>query len=161
MQIRHAKIEDLYEIMRVYRAAKQYMDDTGNETQWKVGYPSEEMIREDIAEQRLFVITENETVHAAFFFAIGEDPTYLRIYEGEWKRDGEYGVIHRVGSDGAVRGVMRSIVAFCYERIANLRIDTHENNGTMRHVLEALGFARCGIIYLLNGDARIAYQLCE
>ena len=38
-------------------------------------------------------------------------------------------------------------------------IDTHEKNKTMQHVVEKLGFKRCGIIYIEDGTPRIAYQL--
>ena len=41
----------------------------------------------------------------------------------------------------------------------NLRIDTHRDNVIMRHVIDLYGFTYCGIIYLLNGDERLAYQL--
>ena len=93
MQIRKAEYLDVSEIMRVYRAAKAYMDATGNETQWDVGYPSEEMVRQDIAEQTLYVVTENGEVHAVFYFFVGEDETYRIIEQGEWKSSDTYGVI--------------------------------------------------------------------
>ena len=159
MKIRCARKEELDEILRVYRAAKRYMDETGNPTQWEEGYPFPEMLCADIESGDLYVLAD-DTVHAVFYFALGEDETYQQIYEGAWKNDASYAVIHRVGSDGTARGVMREIVAFCKERSSNIRIDTHENNQTMQHVLEKLGFDRCGIIYLPNGDPRIAYQLC-
>ena len=158
MQIRLAEYSDLDRILLVYEKAKQYMDRSGNPNQWKVGYPPESMLRDDILKRQLFVVTEENTVHAVFFFAIGEDETYKRIYEGDWKSDTPYGVIHRVGSDGEMRGVMRAVVDFCSHRIEHLRIDTHDDNKTMQHVLEKLGFVRCGIIYLPTGAPRIAYQ---
>ena len=160
MEIRLAEFADLEAVMRVYRKAKQYMDESGNPTQWDVGYPSEDMVRADILDRQLYVLTDQNTVHAVFFFALGEDETYRKIYEGAWKSDAPYAVIHRVGSDGELRGVMRAIVDFCKKTIQNLRIDTHEDNKTMQHVLEKLGFIRCGIIYLPDGAPRIAYQLC-
>ena len=159
MEIRHAQTQDLNEIMRVYRTAKAYMDATGNATQWQNGYPQEALVREDIRAAKLYVITEAERICAAFYFSIGADATYATIYSGAWKNDLPYGVIHRFASDGSLRGVMRACVAFCQREISTLRIDTHENNLTMQNALERLGFERCGIIYLENGDSRIAYQL--
>lgn len=159
MKIRRAEQSELTEILRVYRAAKAYMDATGNETQWEVGYPSEAMVRKDISEGKLFVVTEGGKVHAAFYFSVGEDETYRVIEQGEWKNDMPYGVIHRVGSDGVLHGVVRECVGFCKQTIPNLRIDTHENNKTMQNALERIGFERCGVIRLQNGDPRIAYQL--
>lgn len=42
--------------------------------------------------------------------------------------------------------------------------DTHPNNKAMQHVLESNGFARCGLIQLLDRPSdttRIAYQRHE
>ena len=160
MEIRAARAGDLAEIMRVYRVAKAYMNSTGNSTQWKDGYPQKELVKEDISAQKLYVILDEDRICAAFCFSIGPDATYAKIYDGDWKNDCVYGVIHRVASDGTIRGVMKRCVAFCQRQIPNLRIDTHENNLTMQNALQRLGFVRCGTIYLENGDARIAYQLC-
>jgi len=41
---------------------------------------------------------------------------------------------------------------------ANIRIDTHKDNRIMQHNIEKHGFTYCGIIYLANGDERLAYQ---
>lgn len=38
------------------------------------------------------------------------------------------------------------------------RVDTHGDNVIMRRCIERAGFVYCGIIYLLNGDPRLAYQ---
>ena len=160
MEIRTARVGDLTEIMRVYRAAKAYMDSTGNSTQWKDGYPQQSLVEADISSQKLYVILDDDRICAAFYFSIGPDVTYAKIYDGAWRSDSIYGVIHRVASDGTMRGVMKHCVAFCQGQIPNLRIDTHENNLTMQNALHKLGFVRCGTIYLENGDARIAYQLC-
>ena len=160
MEIRHAQKQDLADIIRVYRAAKAYMDATGNATQWQEGYPSEEMVEQDISNRKLYVLADEERVSAVFYFSVEDDPTYRRIYDGVWRSDAPYGVIHRVASDGSAKGVMHSCVAFCRERIGNLRIDTHENNLTMQRALEREGFLRCGVIYLENGESRIAYQFC-
>ena len=40
MTIRHAKLEDIDEMLRIYRLAKEYMDKSGNPTQWKPGHPN-------------------------------------------------------------------------------------------------------------------------
>jgi RimJ/RimL family protein N-acetyltransferase len=40
----------------------------------------------------------------------------------------------------------------------SLRIDTHRGNVVMRRMLEKNGFRFCGVIYLENGDERVAYE---
>ena len=47
---------------------------------------------------------------------------------------------------------------FCEKKVPYLRADTHFDNHTMQHLLEKNSFERRGIIYLKNGDPRIAYQ---
>ncbi len=48
---------------------------------------------------------------------------------------------------------------YCKAYSNNIRIDTHKDNKVMQHVLARNGFKRCGIIFLLNGDPRVAFQL--
>ena len=53
------------------------------------------------------------------------------------------------------------IMNFCFSHDANIRIDTHKDNRIMQHNIEKHGFTYCGIIYLANGDERLAYQKLE
>ena len=54
---------------------------------------------------------------------------------------------------------MIDIIAWSREREHNLRIDTHRDNHIMQHCIRKAGFQYCGIIYLANGDERLAYQM--
>ncbi len=156
--IRLAKYEDLDAIMQIYAIAKKYMVENGNATQWRASYPSREMLKNDIQNQQLFVYAESNIIHGVFAFIIGQEETYVTIEDGSWKNDAPYGTIHRIASDGAVRGVFSRCLDFCKEHITNLRIDTHHDNHTMRHLIEKHGFEKCGIIYVQDGTRRIAYQ---
>lgn len=156
--IRLAKNEDLDTIVALYAIARKYMSDNGNATQWADSYPDREMLEKDIRREQLFVYAEGDKVHGAFAFIIGPDKTYSQIENGSWKNDDLYGTIHRVASDGAVKGVFVRCLEFCKKKISNLRIDTHHDNRTMRHLVEKNGFERCGIIYVQDGTPRIAYQ---
>ena len=84
MEIRHAQKQDFADIIRVYRAAKAYMDATGNATQWQEGYPSEEMVEQDISNRKLYILADEERVSAVFYFSVEDDPTYRRIYDGSF-----------------------------------------------------------------------------
>ena len=53
---------------------------------------------------------------------------------------------------------MDAVLNFCYRHCDNIRIDTHRDNTIMRHCLLKAGFAYCGIIYLANGDERLAFH---
>ncbi len=159
MNIRNAQMTDLPEIMAVYAQARKYMAENGNAVQWGTAYPSEDLIKEDIQLGRCCVGTDSYgKIHFVFAFIIGEDPTYLRIEQGAWLNNSPYGTIHRLGSDGARKGCFAECLTFCLNRISNLRADTHRNNLTMQHLLEKYGFRRCGIIYVMDGSERLAYQ---
>ena len=159
MIIRKAKLEDIDEMLRIYRLAKEYMDKSGNPTQWKPGHPGREILEADIANGTSYVCEENGQLHAAFAFIIGEDPTYQVIEEGAWSDASTYGTIHRLASDGQVKGIFTTCLSFCRNICPHLRADTHHDNLTMQHLLEKNGFKRCGIIHIADGSPRIAYEL--
>ena len=92
-------------------------------------------------------------------FIIGEDPTYQIIENGAWLDNTQpYGTIHRIASNGQTQGVFNMVLDWCTAHCSNIRIDTHEKNIPMQRCLAKNGFVRCGVIYLEDGDPRIAYQ---
>ena len=62
MTIRHAKPEDIDEMLRIYRLAKEYMDKSGNLTQWKPGHPNRAVLEADIAKGNSYVCEEDGPV---------------------------------------------------------------------------------------------------
>lgn len=164
--IRLASYGDMKAIEGIYEKARKYMEDAGNPTQWGKNHPTAELLEEDIKKERLYVDTtepedpeiEGEIIHGVFAFILGEDKTYTYIENGMWLNEKPYGTIHRIAGDGEVKGVFGRCFEFCRLQINNLRIDTHENNYTMRHLIEKYGFKKCGIVYMEDGSPRIAYQ---
>ena len=154
--------EDAEAIMSVFAAAKAIMRASGNMNQWKEGYPSLESVQADIDRNGSFVVEDNGRVVAYFAFLESPEPTYARIYEGEWLDDSRpYHVIHRIASYPDAHGIFQSIMTFCLAVEPNIRIDTHRDNRIMRHVITQSKFTYCGIIYLASGDERLAYQLIK
>lgn len=156
--IRKAIQADLDDIFKVIQAARARMRAGGNLTQWENGYP-EKVLEEDIGGGNLYVLCgEDGAIHAAFAFLLGEEPSYAHIEDGGWASDAPYGTIHRLGSDGVVKGAFAQCLDFCKGLSPYVRADTHEDNGAMRHLLEKHGFCRRGIVYY-DGSPRIAYDL--
>lgn len=153
-----AKEADLPRILEIYDIAKAYMRANGNPNQWNGAYPDPETLRIDIEKQRLYVYKKDGCIHGVFMLLLEEEPTYAYIEDGSWREERPYGTIHRLAGDGEVRGLFAKCVAFCEKKVPYLRADTHFDNHTMQHLLEKNGFERRGIIYLKNGDPRIAYQ---
>ena len=157
--IREAKSTDMAAIMQVMDAAKNIMRQSGNMHQWGDGYPSEAVISSDIEKKGGFVIEEANKVVGYFAFLPSPEPTYSKIYDGNWLDDEKpYHVIHRIASLPDAHGIFSSIMDFCFASESNIRIDTHRDNKIMRHNIEKHGFTYCGIIYLANSDERLAYQ---
>lgn len=156
-QIVLTKEEDLSAVMAIYDKARLFMRQTGNLHQWNNGYPTREIIKEDIALKQSYIIKKNNTILAVFTFINGHDDTYDYI-EGSWLNDEKYGVIHRIGSNQIEKGMLKVAIDYCLQFVNNLRIDTHKDNKVMQHLLEKEGFTKCGIIYLKDGNPRIAYQ---
>ena len=155
--IRLAEMADLPAILPIYEAARRYMRESGNPTQWGDSNPPRATLEEDIRLRQLYVDIQNNTIHGAFAFILGEEPTYAHI-EGAWLNDAPYGTIHRIAGDGTVKGIFARCIDFCKAKTGELRIDTHENNRTMRHLIVKHGFQECGIIHIADGTPRIAFQ---
>lgn len=158
MNIRKAKREELTRIEEIYAAARVFMREQGNPDQWKNQYPTRELIAQDIEKERLYACEQDGEILGVFYFALGEDPTYLLIEDGKWLSDDPYGVIHRIAVAARGRGVAAFCFEHCFSICPNIRIDTHRDNLPMQRALQKNGFVRCGIIHLENGEERIAYQ---
>lgn len=157
--IRHTCREDIPSIMKIYEAAKKIMRKDGNMNQWINGYPSKEILEEDIRRNVSYVVTQNKLIVATFACIPGEDPTYKKIYEGRWLNSIlDYVTIHRLGSLPEYHGIAISVFDFVSKLAPSIRIDTHQDNHIMKEILVKNGFTYCGIIFLANNDKRLAYQ---
>lgn len=156
--IRKATIEDLDQILDIYAAARDFMRQNGNPHQWGEAYPPLELIKADIEKGQLYVCSKDGQTVGVFCFFCGTEPDYREIYEGEWLRGGESGIIHRIAVLRRSRGIAERCFDYAFQRCRNIKIDTHRCNIPMQRCLEKNGFTRCGIIYLQDGTERIAYQ---
>lgn len=177
LTVRPATEADLPALPPLFEAARAIMRSDGNLHQWVNGYPGLDAVREDIARGGGFVL---ELAHGGLvlkedapgpgqtapcasrivgYFALlpSPEPTYGRI-DGAWLTDGPYGVIHRIASYPDVHGVFGAIIGFAAARYPHLRIDTHRDNRIMQHLVLKHGFTYCGIIWLLSGDERLAFE---
>lgn len=155
-QIRKAVWADFDRILEIYRIAREFMAKTGNPTQWGTHYPPVSMLEGDIPAGNLYVV-EDDLIHGVFAYFTEPDPTYGYIEDGAWLDHSPYGTIHRVAGDGS-GGIFTAVLQFAMEQNPHVRIDTHADNKVMQHVLEKHGFQRTGIIYLEDGDPRIAFE---
>lgn len=158
--IRKSLIEDLADILCLRDEAREYMRKNGNLHQWPVGYPHKDTFISDIESGNSYIVENSNGIPVGTFaFLPCPEPTYQTIYKGKWlAEDLPYYVIHRIASKSSEHGIMEAVLEFCFSKTDNIRIDTHDDNKTMQHILLKNGFTYCGIIYLKNGDERLAYQ---
>lgn len=167
MEIRRTEERDLEYVMPIFDEARATIAQLGID-QWQNGYPSEEVVLADIGKDQSYVCDLDGRICGTFAVLENGEPTYDKIYDGHWltgddSRD--YIAIHRVAISVSSRGsgLSGGIIAYAADLAQkkgrkSLRIDTHRGNAVMRRMLEKNGFAYCGIIYLENGDERVAYE---
>ena len=167
MTIRKSNDKDISRLCEIFDEARSTIAKLGID-QWQDGYPSKQVIDEDIKLSRSYVIETDGQIYGTFVLVEDGEITYDKIYEGHWLTGDScqsYIAIHRVAISVEKRGsgISGNIVAFASNRAkelgrSSLRIDTHEGNAVMRRMLEKNGFEYCGIIYLQSGDKRVAYE---
>lgn len=156
--IRKSTFADIPHMREIFAHARQFMAETGNPNQWTNDYPSEEFLHADIESGDSYVCISGHKIVATFLLRGGIDPTYRNIYEGAWKNEEPYATIHRIASNGEVKGILHVAIQFALQEYNNIRIDTHRDNIVMQNAIRKEGFLYCGIIHCWSGDERLAYQ---
>ena len=165
MTIRLAEKKDIDRIMQIISDARESIGRLGID-QWQYGYPTRDIVKEDVLLERGFVVIDDENkICATFALMFNGEPTYKKIYCGAWISDGEYLALHRIAinSDHRGKGIAEEIIKFLCEisnekGYSSVRVDTHHGNIPMRKMLEKNGFEYCGTIRLLDGQERVAYE---
>ena len=161
--VREATMQDLPRCMEIYRVAQRFMVKAGNPNQWQVGFPTEEMIARDIEGHHLMVWTDEDGVpQGAFAYLPGHDPDYAKIYEGMWRDNGYYRVVHRFATAQQGRGIGSAMMRWALDEAKAegmaVRIDTHRDNIPMQGLIRSCGFVYCGIVHIRrNGEERLAF----
>ncbi len=158
MEIRRAIVNDYPIILTLYEKARLFMAEHQNPHQWGTSRPSKEEIYLDIEKGQHYVCIEEDQIVATFFYSLGQDKTYDNIYNGQWLCEEPYGVVHRITSDGSVKGAASFCLQWAFDQCKNLRIDTHKDNYIMQNLLKKNGFHYCGIIICEDNTERLAYQ---
>ena len=85
---------------------------------------------------------------SCLFYKMGQDFSYKKIYDGKWRNESPYGVVHRLASKTTQKGCASFCLSWALEQCGNLKIDTHRDNKVMQNLLKKNGFSYCGIICL-------------
>lgn len=164
MIFRHAVKSDINDIMKIIGQAQAYLKELGID-QWQNNYPNQETILNDMERSNSYVLLKDNHIVATVAVSFDGEKTYDRIYEGQWISHKEYAVIHRIAVENDHKGsglssiIIKKIEKLCLKAgIMSIKVDTHEENISMQSLLKKNDFKYCGIIYLENGNKRIAYE---
>ena len=164
--IRPSTMVDVDSIVNILSEARTTIASLGID-QWQNGYPSKDVVLDDIRKERSYVVVgKDDRICGTFALIKDGEPTYRKIYEGSWLTgESPYVALHRIAIAKAFRGqgLAEEIIRFLEQtghacRASGVRVDTHTGNIPMRKMLERNGFSYCGIIYLSDGQKRVAYE---
>lgn len=80
MNIRLADISDKDRIFEIYEYARAYMKAHGNPHQWGDNRPEKSLTKDDIKNQRCYVMEDEGHIFACFVFTIG----FEKVYEAKF-----------------------------------------------------------------------------
>ncbi len=150
--------------MTIIKQAQQFLKEN-NVDQWQGDYPNTETIINDVAQKIGYVLVHNEKIVGTVAVSFDGEETYNTIYDGKWKSNEKYAVVHRIAIHNDCRGmdlattILKNIEQMCLrEGIHSIKIDTHKKNLAMQKLMQKNNFEYCGIIYLADGSERIAFE---
>ena len=150
-----AKITDLDIIMDMIEKGREHIH-TYNIPQWINGYPSRNTILEDINLNRGYVLMQDNEI-VAYFVLLEHDPCYDKI-DGNWLCDDKYIAVHRTVTKYFNSGLGSKMFSEIKKEYDHIRVDTHDGNISMNKCLLKNGFKYCGVIYIVDGSPRNAYE---
>ena len=165
MLIRRATTNDIGAIMTIVHSAQRALAELGID-QWQDGYPSEDVILEDVSRGVGYVAYALDgTVLGYEAVVVTGEEAYAQLPDEVWHTPNEYVVVHRICVSGECRrqGVALKLISFACEHaqqhnIEAFRIDTHKGNTRMLSLLNKLGFEYVGIVHYDSGE-RMAFDL--
>lgn len=166
LALRYTKLEDIERVMEIIKQAQQYFKEKGI-NQWQNGYPNAKVIENDIKNGHSFVLIKNNKIVGTIAISFEGEATYNKIFEGDWKSNDNYAVIHRIAVDQELKGIglssemIKQTELMCNKKsVRSIKVDTHEDNQAMQRSLIKNGFDYCGVIYLADGSKRVAFEKC-
>lgn len=156
MYIKKAQLQDYERIMKILKDGRNQLAEKGID-QWQGDYPNPQHVKEDVKNGYAYLVhsDDDETV-GTFTILPAPDHAYDEL-DGDWLKDTDhYLTIHRVAihSDHAGKGyasqLFESVIDYIKTNrtdIESIRIDTHEDNKAMQHLITKSGFQRVGTLH--------------
>lgn len=167
MKIRQTSWVDLPILMDMFDYGRKLQRQLGNVYQWQNGDPSQAVLEADIQSGHSYVCVTDEaeepllpkgTIVATFYLLQDHNPLFDTLTNGDWLSHDPYVTIHRMCTNGKLKGASQYCMRWVLDHYSNIRIYTHETNKPMIHVIQKFGFSFCGHIFPADGEARNAYH---
>jgi ribosomal protein S18 acetylase RimI-like enzyme len=165
--IRQANLKDLDAIWQLRVETTELLKQR-KINQWQYTLPSIETFKNDLFLGHFYVYEKDSNLLGMIAIKPGVEPTYLKIFDGNWIIEKPYLTIHRLAVKKSQLGlkVSEELIAFAeYLALKNnihyIRIDTHKDNRFAIKLFENHGFILRGYILLndLEGDPhRLAFD---
>lgn len=155
LNFRKAVMEDLPEILLLYKAVVQNMISSGI-NQWSDEYPNREVLYEDIAKSELVVATFDKKIVSAFVVNEFADEDY---YKAAWQYpDLRWCVVHRlcVSPHYHRQGIATAVMQYVEESAKlqgyeSIHLDTFSGNPKALSLYHKLSFVDVGEVYWTRG----------
>ncbi|QIL46427.1 GNAT family N-acetyltransferase [Vagococcus coleopterorum] len=163
MEFLKAKETDKQEILDIFQQGVAYFKNLGVD-QWQDGYPSMAVVESDIKLGQCYIAKEQEQIRGVIVVTAVPESDYEQLNKGAWRYDEPYTAIHRlaINKDFPAQGLSQKLLAYAEEITVGLgrqviRVDTHEDNKGMQHILKKQGYQLIGDLTLSDdGGERIA-----
>ncbi len=162
LNIRKLSSKDINKVMEIIDLCKQNLKKMGID-QWQKGYPNIMTIETDLKLDHAYVLEDNNVIIGYFVLQTTIDENYNNI-DGSWLSNSEYSAIHRIAINPTLNN--QGYGSFIFKEAEKLsldlkrnfiRVDTGFDNKTMHHVLDKMGYFKCGIVQVSDG-LRYAYE---
>ena len=158
MELIRAAERDADELLAFYRHVADTMEEKGLQ-QWHWGrYPTEEMIRGDIAEGSLYYMLDGNSIAAAVVLMVGQEAEYDSLC---WTCGSRPGIFHRLAVHPSLQGaglgglVVDDVLQLLRRSGCDcVRCDTSEKNRHAIRLYEKLGFRPCGTMRWADAPGR-------
>lgn len=156
MQIRKAEMADFDQVMAILKEGRNQLAERGID-QWQGDYPNPDHVKEDIEHGYAYLAKseDGETV-GTLSIVPAPDTTYDQL-DGAWQVEtNDYVTIHRVAihSDHTGHGyastLYQAVISYFtsgFNDVKSIRVDTHEDNLPMQHLIKKSGFKRVGTLH--------------
>ncbi|KAA8668132.1 GNAT family N-acetyltransferase [Clostridium sp. HV4-5-A1G] len=153
--LRKAVIQDLADVVKIFKAAIRVMNDNGID-QWDSIYPDREILKEDILKSQMFLGKINDRI--AFVVVINQECNE-EYKNGNWRYEGDpFVIIHRlcVNPDFQHQGIGKCTLMLIErmlkkKNIKSIRLDAFSLNPIALKLYDKNGYKRVGKINLRKG----------